>query len=71
MADPKPPTGFRAVRLMKGWGIKALADAIDVEESTIWRIETGAIKAPRLEIRIALAKALKMKQADLFRKMER
>lgn len=58
MPDLKPASRLRLARVAKGWRIGALAEAIDVAESTLWRIETGAIKQPRLEIRRALAKAL-------------
>jgi transcriptional regulator with XRE-family HTH domain len=69
MRDPAPPTGLRKARLLKGWGVKALAEAIDVEESTIWRIEAGRTKEPTSEHRIALAKALGVSAAKLFGKM--
>ena len=66
MPDPIPPTGLRKARLMKGWRIGALADEIGVPASTLWRIETGVIKEPRLGIRRALAKALGVSEAKLF-----
>ncbi len=69
MADPSPPTGLRKARLLKGWRIGALAKAIGVAESSLYRIETGAIIEPRHEIRRALAKALGAKETDLFRKV--
>ncbi len=66
MRDPIPPTGLRAARLMKGWRVIDLAKAIHVAESTVWRIETGAIKQPRLGVRKALAKALGVAESKLF-----
>jgi transcriptional regulator with XRE-family HTH domain len=68
MRKPVPPHGLRAVRLMKGWGIKALADAIGIEESTLWRLESGATKAPKVETRVALAKVLGVSEPMLFGK---
>jgi transcriptional regulator with XRE-family HTH domain len=53
---------------MKGWGIKALADAIGIEESTLWRLESGATKAPKVETRVALAKVLGVSEPMLFGK---
>jgi len=71
MRKPVPPRGLRAVRLMKGWGIKALAEAIGIEESTLWRLESGATKAPKVATRVALAKALGVSDAALFGKAGR
>ena len=67
----KPASQLRLARLARGWRFGALANQIGVPASTLWRIETGSIKAPRPEIRIALAKVLKMKQADLFKQVGR
>lgn len=65
-AEPIPPIGLRKARLLKGWRIGALAKAIGVAESSIYRIETGTIKEPRQGIRRALAKALGVSEAKLF-----
>jgi len=54
------------VRLIKGSGLKALADAIGIGESTQWRLESGATKAPKVETRVALAKALGVSEPMLF-----
>jgi transcriptional regulator with XRE-family HTH domain len=67
MRNPVAPTGLRKARLLKGWPIGALAAAVNVAESTLYRIEQGLIKEPRQEIRRALAKVLKVKEADLFK----
>jgi hypothetical protein len=49
---------------MKGWGVGALAGKVGSVPGSLWRIETGAIKAPRPHVRRALAKALGVKEAD-------
>jgi transcriptional regulator with XRE-family HTH domain len=66
MRKPVPPHGLRAVRLMKGWGIKALADAIGVQESTIWRLESGATKNPSEKTRQGLQCVLGVSASKLF-----
>jgi DNA-binding XRE family transcriptional regulator len=69
--DRKPASKLRLARVAEGWGVGALAAAIDVAESTIWRIETGAIKEPRPWIRRALARKLGVSVSKLFGKASR
>lgn len=71
MPDLKPASRLRLARVAKGWRIGALADEMGVPASTLWRIETGAIKEPRLRIRKALAKVLGVAESQLFGKVGR
>ena len=70
MADrkPVPPTGLRAVRLMKGWPIGELAEAADMAISTIRRLETGSTKEPSQKTRRELSRLLGVSPSKLFGK---
>jgi transcriptional regulator with XRE-family HTH domain len=67
MRDLKPASRLRVERVRAGWGLKALATAVGLNRSSLFRIENGTTSQPRLEIRKALAKALGAKETDLFR----
>ena len=67
MRRPVPPTGLRAVRLMKGWPIGLLAQEADMAISTIRRAETG-LTEPSQKTRRALSRVLGVSAATLFGK---
>jgi transcriptional regulator with XRE-family HTH domain len=69
MRKPIPPVGLRAVRLMKGWRIGALADEAGVAPSTIRRLETGQHKEPSQNTRVALSRVLGVSASKLFTKV--
>lgn len=56
---------LRAVRQQKGLSIRGLAAKAKVDFSTVYRIEAGK-EAPRLDTLEKLARALKVKVADLL-----
>jgi transcriptional regulator with XRE-family HTH domain len=66
MRKPVPPTGLCAVRLMKGWRRGALADAVGLAPCSLYRIETGKTKQPKLATRRALTKVLGVAESKLF-----
>jgi len=67
MAEHKPASRLRLARVAKGFGVGELAEAINVAESTLYRIETGVIKEPSVKTRRALAKALGVRPEALFK----
>src|SRR5439155_18238247 len=69
MADRRPASKLRLVRVAKGWGIGKLAVDVGVAESTIRRLEVGLTEEPSDRVRRALARKLGVAQADLFGKM--
>ena len=64
----KPPTGLRAVRLMKGWPIGELAEATGLAISTIRRLETGQTAEPSEKTRRALSRKLGVNERKLLGK---
>jgi len=68
MRDLRPASRLRIERIKAGWGLTALADAVGKNRSSLYRIEVGRTQ-PKLKTRQKLAAVLKVKEADLFRKM--
>jgi transcriptional regulator with XRE-family HTH domain len=66
MPDRRPASRLRLTRVAKGWRIGALAEAIDVAESTIRRLEVGLTEEPSDRVRRALARKLGISAAKLF-----
>ncbi len=71
MPDLKPARPLRLARVRAGWRIGALAQAIDVAETTLWRLETGLTKEPSQKTRTALGTVLGVAPSKLFGKTGR
>ena len=56
---------LRAARRRRGWSQTELARRSKISQSTIWRIENGVIPQPKMDVVIALAKALEVDLAEL------
>ena len=59
-------TYIKQVRQEKGLSSRALARAVGVNDSTIVRIEQGAIEAPRPNLLRAIARELDLPLSDVF-----
>lgn len=69
MADRRPASALRLARVRAGWRITDLAAAVGLKNrSSLYRIEAGRTKRPRLKTRERLAAALGVREADLFGK---
>ena len=62
----KPATPLRVARVRAGYRGPDLAAAADLNENTLYRIETGRTKKPTLKTRRKLAAVLKVSEAALF-----
>lgn len=69
MADLKPASPLRLARVRAGWRGPDLAEAVEMNENTLYRIETGRTKMPTPEHRRRLADVLGVSEADLFGKV--
>lgn len=69
MADRVPGSPLRTARVRAGWRLGALAKKIDLNENTLYRIESGRTLSPSSKTRQKLAAALKVKEAVLFGKV--
>jgi transcriptional regulator with XRE-family HTH domain len=67
MPDLKPATPLRLARIRAGWRGPDLAAAVDMNENTLYRIETGRTRMPTPAHRRRLAEKLGVKEADLFK----
>ncbi len=61
-----PASRLRLARIRAGWPIGELAEAIDVAESTIRRLEVGLTDEPSDRVRRALARKLGVRASRLF-----
>jgi transcriptional regulator with XRE-family HTH domain len=68
MPDLKPATPLRLARVRAGWRLDALAKKIDLNENTLYRIESGRTSHPSSKTRQKLAAVLKVSEAVLFGK---
>lgn len=66
---------IRALREEKGWTQNHLAEVAEVPQPTIWRLERGLIRNPKMQLLTKLARALEVtvdelaggtRQASLF-----
>jgi DNA-binding XRE family transcriptional regulator len=66
MSDRIPGSPLRVARVRAGWKQGALAAAVGLNVTSLWRIEAGRSK-PKLKTRQKLAAVLKVKEAVLFK----
>lgn len=69
MPDLKPATPLRTERVRAGWRLGALAKKIDLNENTLYRIESGRTSHPSSKTRQKLAGVLGVSEAALFGKV--
>jgi len=64
--DRKPASKLRLTRVAKGWPQAVLAAKVGLNRRSLYQIESGQTKTPKLATRKALAKALGVSVSKLF-----
>lgn len=67
MPEGRRVSAVRLARVRAGLGVRALGDAVGLNRSSVYRIESGRAK-PKLATRMKLAAALKTSERALFGK---